>query len=224
MTEELERKLAESWIHNAEAWTTAVRKGRIESRRAVTDQAILDAVLTCGGSRVLDVGCGEGWLARSLSGHGLEVVGFDGCARLVERARELGGGTFGVLSYSELAEDPKEVGEKFDVVVSNFSLLGKSIGKLLRALTQVTTARGRLVVQTAHPATMKERPHEDGWREETFDPLAPLKFSRMPWFFRTVDSWRSALRDGGWRIIEIREPVDARTEMAASLILFAEQR
>jgi 2-polyprenyl-3-methyl-5-hydroxy-6-metoxy-1,4-benzoquinol methylase len=86
--------LVRSWSRNAEAWTRTVREGGIESRRLVTDAAIVRAVLERRPERVLDLGCGEGWLARALAEHGLAVVGLDGSPELVEAARRAGGGEF----------------------------------------------------------------------------------------------------------------------------------
>jgi 2-polyprenyl-3-methyl-5-hydroxy-6-metoxy-1,4-benzoquinol methylase len=56
-----------SWQANADAWTTAVRGQRIESRRLVTDAAILQTILALALAplRILDLGCGEGWLRRT---------------------------------------------------------------------------------------------------------------------------------------------------------------
>ena len=48
-----------SWQANADAWTAAVREQRIESRRLVTDVAILQAILALSPKRILDLGCGE---------------------------------------------------------------------------------------------------------------------------------------------------------------------
>lgn len=221
MTEDLENRLVESWIRNAESWTRAVRESRIESRRLVTDDAVVDAVLSCGGSRILDVGCGEGWLTRCLSAQDLNVVAFDGSARLVDRARQLGGGRFLVLSYSMFVENPDAVSREYDVAVSNFSLLGENIRPVLRAIGHATGPAGQLVIQTVHPTTMENRPHENGWREEAFEPLVPLEFSAMPWYFRTLESWIAELEESGWRTVEVRDPVNPRTGNAASLIVIA---
>jgi SAM-dependent methyltransferase len=83
--------VAESWVANAEAWTAAVRGGAIPSRRAGTDAAIVEACAAAlpalAGAAVLDLGCGEGWLARALAARGARVAGADGSAPLVERAR-----------------------------------------------------------------------------------------------------------------------------------------
>jgi 2-polyprenyl-3-methyl-5-hydroxy-6-metoxy-1,4-benzoquinol methylase len=92
------KRLRRSWIANATAWREAVREQRIESRRLVTDAAVVSAVLAESPRRVLDLGCGEGWLGRALSGHGIAVTGVDGSAPLIEAARSLGGATFLTLS------------------------------------------------------------------------------------------------------------------------------
>lgn len=217
-----EDELARSWIRNADAWTHAVRERAMESRRLVTDDAVLDAVIACGGMKVLDVGCGEGWLARRLAQQGRRVTGFDGSDRLIERARELGGGTFVTLDYDAFAAEPAQVGDGFDVAVANFSLLGERVGDLFRALRRVVAPDGRMVIQTLHPAAVGLT--QDGWQEEKFEPLAPLPFTPMPWFFRNRESWERELEAGGWRVDEVREAANPVTGDPASLILMARPR
>jgi 2-polyprenyl-3-methyl-5-hydroxy-6-metoxy-1,4-benzoquinol methylase len=223
-----EARLEASWSENAAAWTEAVRRGLIESRRVVTDRAVLAAVAAAAAAeapgdrsraRVLDVGCGEGWLARRLAAEGHAVVGFDGSAELVERAREMGGGTFLELSYERFTAAPAAAGSGFDVAVCNFSLLGESLTRLLTALGAVVTPAGRLVIQTVNPATADEGP--DGWREERFEPLRPLGFAPMPWYHRSVSSWRAELERSGWAVADLAEPADPRTGAPASLVITA---
>ena len=90
-------RLVRSWSQNADAWTRAVRDGLIESRRLATDEAILAALPAAAPARVLDVGCGEGWLCRALAARGIEAVGVDVSLPLVEAARAAGGGRFEVV-------------------------------------------------------------------------------------------------------------------------------
>lgn len=63
-----DRRIVESWGKNAEPWTRAVREKQIDSRRQVTDQAIVEAVLSRSPKSLLDIGCGEGWLAGRILG------------------------------------------------------------------------------------------------------------------------------------------------------------
>jgi 2-polyprenyl-3-methyl-5-hydroxy-6-metoxy-1,4-benzoquinol methylase len=88
-------------------------------------------VLAHSPTRVLDVGCGEGWLIRALAAPGSVLVGVDASAALIEVAREHNGGAFHLLSYAELAARPEQVGGGFDAVVCNFSLLEEDVVPLL---------------------------------------------------------------------------------------------
>lgn len=57
--------ILQSWRANAENWIQTIDHQEIESRNIVTNQAIVDTLLSLHPHRVLDVGCGEGWLTRA---------------------------------------------------------------------------------------------------------------------------------------------------------------
>lgn len=145
--------LKKSWIENARAWTDAVRQGRILSRREGTDAAILNALLRFPASRVLDLGCGEGWLARQMSQRGYGVTGIDASAPLIEQAQQAGGGPFVCLSYEQFIAEPLLLG-RFEVAVANFSLLSEELGGLLGALKGALVPGGSLLIQTLHPCSI----------------------------------------------------------------------
>ena len=213
-------RLRRSWDANADAWRDAVRDHQIESREMATDAAVVGAVLDATPDRVLDVGCGEGWLCRSLAEHGVEAVGVDGSAPLIEAARERGGGSFYVASYAEMADDPGRLGEAYDVVVCNFALLDEDLQPLLRALRTLCVPSGRLVVQTVHPwAACGDQPYADGWRTEDFQGFDTSFEEPMPWYFRTMASWVATLREAGWPLHAVREPRHPDTGDPLSLLL-----
>ena len=197
--------LRRSWIANADAWAEAVRERKIDSRR-ITDRALIDAVLERKPRRVLDLGCGEGWLARLLASHGIDVTGVDASAPLIEAARAAGGAAFVVASYEELTADPSRLGTPFDLIVANFSLLDDRAGELLAALRPVGEA---LIVQTMHPAFIGGD-YADGWRVETFAAMAGEWREPMPWYFRTLGSWVRMLRGAGWELADVREPLSPK--------------
>src|SRR5689334_17317854 len=128
-----DEKIIDSWHTNATPWTSAVREQRIESRKLVTDRAIVDAVMSRVPSSVLDIGCGEGWLSRALSERGVKrVIGVDVVPALIEQARASGGGEFRVASYEAIARGELEL--QVDVAVANFSLIGKdAVDDLVRS-------------------------------------------------------------------------------------------
>ena len=212
--------MEQSWVANADAWTRAVREGRIASRRQGTDAAILEAVLATAPATALDVGCGEGWLTRALGERGVEVVGIDSSPPLVERARELGGGRFEVLSYDELVASREAVRGPFDAIVCNFSLFTEQLAPVLSALAHRLSATGTLFIQTAHPgAQATGGSAADGWRTETFGSFDVDFPAAMPWYFRTLESWRAVLAAAALRIAQQREPASPATGEPLSLLL-----
>jgi 2-polyprenyl-3-methyl-5-hydroxy-6-metoxy-1,4-benzoquinol methylase len=221
--EDREAALIWSWMANADAWTRAVREGRIASRRLATDAAIVEAVAERKPGRVLDLGCGEGWLMRALAERGIEAIGLDVSLELVMAAEETGGGRYRCCSYEELVDDPTRAGGPYDAIACNFSLLGEDLVPLLRALRGNLAPGGALVIQTVHPWTAAgAEGYADGWRTETFDAFGDDFAEPMPWYFRTLASWVDALRDGGFRVSTLREPIHPETGQPASLVVVAE--
>jgi 2-polyprenyl-3-methyl-5-hydroxy-6-metoxy-1,4-benzoquinol methylase len=221
MSQDPLEQLAQSWRSNAQAWTQAVRGQQIESRRLVTDAAIVQATLARRPNRVLDVGCGEGWLCRVLAAHGIEAVGVDASAPLIDAARAAGGAAYHVLAYADLVSAPDQLGH-FDAVVCNFALLEADLSAVLAALRPTLRAGGVLLIQSVHPWTARgEAPYRDGWRTETFAGFGAGFTDPMPWFYRTLESWVASLRAAGWRIEELGEPLHPQTGHPASLLLVA---
>jgi 2-polyprenyl-3-methyl-5-hydroxy-6-metoxy-1,4-benzoquinol methylase len=214
--------IVNSWRKNASPWTDAVRGNQIESRTLVTNQAIVEAVLSRAPRTVLDIGCGEGWLVRSLAEHGVRATGVDVVPELIEQATRAGGGEFRVASYEQIAAGELQI--KVDVVVANFSLIGKeSVEGVVRQAHQLLTDGGALVIQTLHPVIAGAGlPYEDGWRSGSWAGFSDQFSDPAPWYFRTLESWKSLLRDAGFRAVEMREPIHPGTGQPASVIFIAE--
>jgi 2-polyprenyl-3-methyl-5-hydroxy-6-metoxy-1,4-benzoquinol methylase len=213
-----EQQILRSWNVNAQPWARAVRSGSIESRKRVTDRAILEAVLALNPSRVFDVGCGEGWLARALAASGIKTTGIDVVPELIAEAARLGGGEFLVREYRAMAQAVWPL--KFDAAVCNFSLLGKeSVEELLASMPRCLAASGYLIVQTLHPlAACGDHPYEDGWRAGSWLGFGAEFSEPAPWYFRTLESWHRLVRSSGFEVLECREPTAAGARAPASVI------
>ncbi|QJR36746.1 class I SAM-dependent methyltransferase [Gemmatimonas groenlandica] len=237
----LDERLRDSWDANATAWTLAVREQRIPSRRAGTDAAIVAAIESvCAGRaslRVLDVGCGEGWLARAIANPSRDVLGIDGSAGLIAHACAIPmpGVRYDTVSYEAIIADAaadaaaegdaQAVAGPWDLIVCNFALLGDPLSPLLAALARRLTPDGSLLIQTVHPwNAMGDGPYTCGWREEQFQGFGVTFPDAMPWYFRTLASWHQELDDAGLRIRALHEPLHPETRRPLSLLLRCDRR
>lgn len=214
-------KVLNSWHVNADAWTRAVRDKTIESRKLVTDAAIVDAVRSLQPATILDIGCGEGWLVRALATHGITGIGVDAVPALVDQANAAGGGEFHVATYESIAEGAFTT--TVDVVVANFSLIGDdAVTRMLQRVPSLLHAGGALVIQTLHPMVAGgDHPYVDGWRDGSWAGFSSDFTDPAPWYFRTLSSWIALLVQCGFPRVQLREPLHPATKKPASLVLVA---
>ncbi len=219
-----DEKIIDAWQNNAVQWARAVRDGQIESRRLVTDKAIIEAVLNHAPDSLLDIGCGEGWLVRELAGRVRHLVGVDVVPALIDRAKAAGGGNFLLAGYDRLADGV--ISETFDLAVCNFSLLGKdSVETLFDTVPKLLPPGGIFIVQTLHPLlACGELPYTDGWREGSWAGVGEEFSEPAPWYFRTLESWVKLFSGKGLRLLDIREPLHPQSGRPASIIFIGGTR
>ena len=216
------KQISSSWQKNAKNWTHVVREGKIASRNAGTDLAIVGAIEEASPKTLIDVGCGEGWLVRQMRDSQLRrAVGVDGSKALIESARNADpSGLYADLQYNDLASLPKELAGPFDVAVCNFSLLDEDLLPTFVAIRQCLMPDGTLLIQTLHPFnSASDQPYENGWREETFAGMAGDRWQPMPWFFRTLESWIREINAAGMCLTRLGEPLDPTTRRPLSILL-----
>jgi len=224
-TDAHEQQIIRSWHINAGPWAKAVQAGSIRSRRLVTDQAIVEAVLDVSPKRVVDLGCGEGWLVRALTRAGMKATGIDAVAELIAEAARFGEGEFQLCDYESIASR-RWRSAPFDAAVCNFSLLGKqSVESLLEGIGQYLDGAGYLIVQTLHPVSAcGDHPYQDGWRPGTWTGFGAEFSDPAPWYFRTLESWWAMLRRNGYEVEECREPTAPAASLPASVIFVCRSR
>ena len=216
-----DKKVLNAWQQNAAPWTQVIQEQSIESRRLVTDNAIIQTVMRENPTRVLDVGCGEGWLVRALVAEGVQAQGVDGVPALVDAARSFGQGEFKLVTYEAL--DAGLFDDRFDVVVANFSLIGEAaVERVFQVVPSLLRAGGVFVVQTLHPLmACGELPYEDGWREGSWDGIKGAFQEAAPWFFRTTETWVSLFVRQGFCLTGVHEPLHPQRKQPASIIFSA---
>jgi ubiquinone/menaquinone biosynthesis C-methylase UbiE len=118
--------------------------------------ALLATVGTVGGLRVIDIGCGEGRMARALAALGADVVGYDPFIEGTEPIAD-GGGRFRLVKAS--ADAIPEPDRSADLALFIFSLHHVPAAKLAGALAEarrILRPSGRLYV--AEP--LAQGPHQ----------------------------------------------------------------
>ncbi len=219
MNELNDKAIIDSWGKNAEPWIVAIRDQQIESRRLVTDQAIIDLIGSLSGNSVLDIGCGEGWLSRQLVSLGRTTYGVDVVPELVERAKASGAGQYQVMAYEDMSS--LTIKKKFDIAVCNFSLLGKeSVEHVFHVVPDLLNDGGYFVIQTLHPASnCNTEPYVDRWLAGSWEGFSSEFSDPAPWYFRTLSSWLNLFRQYNYQVVQCQEPIHPQTGKMASLIL-----
>lgn len=213
-----EQRILASWQDNAEPWSNLIQRQGITSRR-ISDPAIEHAVVRYQPQRVLDVGCGEGWLCRRLTNRGIHITGMDAIQALVDNARgQHPEGDYRCLTFNALETGLTEF---FDLAVCNFSLFGdQSVEQLLAALRARLLPTGALLVQTLHPLMACDGDYRDGWRETRWPGSSGDFGAAPPWYFRTQENWLALFQRLGYRV-SLEEPLDPQQKLPVSVIFHA---
>lgn len=195
-----DKKIIDSWTKNVQPWIKAIDEGQIKSRTQLTNKAIIKTITALNPSNVLDIGCGEGWLVRALDQYGINAFGVDVVPEFISHANKQGKGQFKCIAYEDLLDTSFE--EKFDLIVCNFSLLGKeSVEQVFKSVALLLKPEGFFVVQTIHPlSNSKDAPYKDGWRTGTWDGFNSQFKDPAPWFFRTLESWKLLFLNNGFTL------------------------
>ena len=216
-----ESHILHSWALNAGNWIQTIDNEEILSRKLATNQAIVEAILRYQPPKVLDLGCGEGWLTRELISRGMAATGADGTAALIEDARQKGPGHFQVRTYEEvIAGEPLE-GEPFDAVAINFGLFGKeSTEVLLKALKERLLPGGLIVIQTLHPFGLVEqgKAYVSHWETDSWAGLSGDYSEPHQWYYRTIGDWVRLFNRLGLSLLELQEPLNPESGKPLSLV------
>jgi len=221
MNQFTEEKIIQSWHKNAHPWVSAIRNNEIESRRMVTNAAIIQTIHSLNVNSVLDIGCGEGWLTRSLNRFGISTTGFDIVDELLAAAKKEGEGTYVKLAYEDFHNYAFH--KTFDLAVCNFSLLGdKSVSSVFKSVPGCLEPGGKFVIQTIHPevdSVMKNK--ASGWREGSWSGFSETFTDPAPWYFRTKNDWQQLFTENSFFLEKIIEPKHPQTNLPLSIIFVA---
>lgn len=166
------------------------------------------------GHRVLDLGCGDGWLSSLMDKAGAQVIGIDGSTRLLELAQE----RYPQLTYVQwdLAQGLPEQLARFDCIVSTMVLMDiPDLTLLMRDLRSALTEDGRLIFVILHPCFYGYKRHYDPttgeWYRKVTNYYDPQiwrveSFGGHNHYHRNLTYYTELLRTNGFAITRLFEP------------------
>jgi 2-polyprenyl-3-methyl-5-hydroxy-6-metoxy-1,4-benzoquinol methylase len=156
---------------------------------------LLQAVGSVVGLAVLDAGCGEGIVSRSLAGPA-RVVGIDISSQLIAYARKRD--TTKAISYEvhDLSQALPQYERTFDIVVSNLVLndVPDYVG-FIRTLSDVLKPRGRIVLNINNPYSAVLRQKVDNYFDSHH--VVQYNFGAVSYYHRTMEDYMTAFAQAG---------------------------
>ncbi len=208
-----------SWEANATNWIACINNAELESRTLVTNAAIVDVVCSYNYNRILNIGCGEGWLARALRAKQKFVFGVDAIQTLVEYVNVKDGDYYATATYQQLAQGIKLKHQPFDAAVINFALIDQEdTNALIHAIPGYLVRHGFLFIQTLHPLTVAAADaYISGWKDGSWNGMKRSFEQPYQWYFRTLEDWVQ-LFSTKYHLVAIKEPVHPETKKPMSII------
>jgi len=205
------------WEREARAWAAWAREPGHDSYWRFSPDFF--ELVPPPGRRTLDLGCGEGRVARDLAARGHVVVGIDASPTLVQLARAAH--PEGEYVFGDAAALPFE-DAAFDLVVAYNVLMDvEDMAGTVREAARVLEPGGRFCISIVHPIV-------DMCRFESDEPDTPFVFA-APYFerrefhgsfesggltmtfhgfVRPLEDYVRALEDAGFLLDGLREPAD----------------
>lgn len=229
----MDSRIFEQWEANAEDFAALVDGLGTPHHQKILNPCVERLLGDVQGKRLLDAGCGEGYLSQYYAQRGADVVGVDISEKMItmckQKSKDQSIDFFvGDICDLDLFED-----SSFDIVLCNLVLLNvPCFGEALREFFRVLRVKGLLVFSVVHPAfnvfgpgrwELGERNQESGRRkglhfimDNYFDEKEylikwktrtgtpfPKQFS---FFHRTIGTYIEALTRAGFKLLVLEEP------------------
>ena len=218
-TEEARRR----WDACAEELTATFTSQGDRSREVLLNPVLLSLLGSVKNKRILDAGCGEGYLSRLLAEMGAIVTAVDYSQKMLEIARERTSAQYAITYYRGNCEDLSFLqSEQFDIIVSNMMLQDLSeYTKAVKEMYRLLVKDGVFIFSILHPCFSTPgsgwEKTEDGtklyWKVDQYfneipceQPWPPTTEDKVLLFHRTLTSYFKTIKDTGFVLEDLIEP------------------
>ena len=163
------REIQKGWDKGAEIWNANYGKYGDTYRRNIFNPALFPLIGNVKGKKILDAGCGNGYLSRLLAEKGAQVTGVDLSRRFIEIARHHEEKNPLDIKYEQanLANLSRFPSAYFDMTISVYVLCDvRDCRKAVREIARVLKPRGRFIFLIEHPCFSW---HAGGWERVPVD-------------------------------------------------------
>ena len=178
------------------------------------------------GSRILDVGCGEGYFSRAMARAGADVTGVDISERMLSLARS----RTADLPIDYVIDDAQALnevrGRRFDGALSILALMDiPDLAATFKAIRHAVHEQGWFVMGITHPCF--DGPHAS-WSDDDLgdqrivtayltegrwvSSYAPGIRGRAGAWHRTISTYLNTAREEGWELESMLEPANLTHE------------
>jgi SAM-dependent methyltransferase len=231
----MDDKIREQWENNANAFAGLIDGKGTPHHREILNPCVERLLGDVKGKRLLDAGCGEGYLARHYAKKGAIVTAIDVSKRLIETSQQLSKKDAIKVDYrvDSVCHIASIQTPEFDIVLSNLVLLNiPCLEEAIEEFHRVLKEGGVLVFSIVHPAfnfygpgtwQMGERDpttHRRGgvffkvdryFEEKEYERFWKTKSGSpfpapISFFHRTLSTYLNSLSRTGFQLIEFAEP------------------
>lgn len=231
----MEEKIRTQWENNAEAFAELIAGSGTPHHMHILNPCVEEFIGDVAGKKLLDAGCGEGYLARHYAERGAIVTAIDVSESLISRAKELTKDIRVQIDYrvADICHLDTIDDSEFDIVLSNLVLLNVTcLKEALEEFHRILRRGGCVVFSIVHPAfdfygpgswEMGEKNSTTGRREGRFFKMdhyfdereyeqywKTRQGNRFPapisFFHRPLAVYLKSLMKAGFHLVDFEEP------------------
>jgi ubiquinone/menaquinone biosynthesis C-methylase UbiE len=209
-----EKEKEKEWKENSDFWIKIIREKLDPFREQLTNKAVLSPVRERKNLRILDAGCGEGYLCRKLVKMGHKVVGIDSSERLIKAAIELEKKKpLGIKYLLGDIRKTKIASASFDVILSHQVINEiENPEKGFQEFYRILKRKGEIVCLFLHPCFDFKKPNSlDYFSKKKIEKKHFLVSGiRSPYSYSYIhlplSEWINILVKASFLILDIKEP------------------